>query len=334
VNHRFLQKEEEFEWTPLFVAAASDNAEATLFLLRQGADPNPVVQNETPLIAALAYGNGRIARILVERGANLLSCTNCLEANYLNLFNTPKFVQAHQHRTLHLDLNRYTSAGEPWLFEAVRDANLEAVKFMLQNGVSAKVTDRGQNTALHVLAQAWTGNKHCVFAHDAALQRRLRVAELLIENGSDIHAPNGEGGTPLRSVISNPDRQWRQMLATKLMAVGADARQPAPLYETIICGDVDLLKMLLAHGADPNQLVCRGGPRNEWQFTAMRVIIGLMLADPEERRTWIQMAELAVRHGGDLHRVDASGSSPIEDMRKSGHKDLIRRFKADQPRKR
>lgn len=61
-------------YTVLYVATELNNYDLVAYLLDNGADVNVVCRgdrNWTPLHRAVANRNGRIARLLVQRGANL-----------------------------------------------------------------------------------------------------------------------------------------------------------------------------------------------------------------------------------------------------------------------
>jgi ankyrin repeat protein len=62
------------------------------------------------------------------------------------------------------------------------------------------------------------GVKHCTALHMAARRGNVEVAEMLLDSGADIEAPDSVGDTPLRRAV-NCDKTD---VATLLLARGAD----------------------------------------------------------------------------------------------------------------
>lgn len=92
----------------------------------------------------------------------------------------------------------------------------------------------------------------------AAFFGRLEAVALLLEQGADpdLAAGNPSGVRPLHSAVANRDRDAALTVAAALLDAGAGpnvAQQGGwtPLHSAALHGDLDLVELLLRHGADP-----------------------------------------------------------------------------------
>lgn len=125
------------------------------------------------------------------------------------------------------------------LIETVKQADVGAVRALLDQGVDVNAPAVDGTTALH-----WA-----VHRDDAV------VAELLIGAGADVSATNRYGVAPISLACTNGNAA----MIDKLLAAGVDANASMPEGETVLMtaartGRVDALKILLDHGADVNAI--------------------------------------------------------------------------------
>jgi ankyrin repeat protein len=276
--------------TPLMIAAASGSADAVRVLLKHGADPNSreSAHQQTALMFAANYNRGDAIRVLVEQGAdpNLQSKVATIEKparNFGNFNNggddptgnttneaaaarkpkdptaaaekaeaesvaqpdTKKSIAANEKKPgapipeQHLDVvtadaqtaktiqrdrgGPTTMGGFAPLHYAAREGSLAATVALLEKGANVnEVTQSEQSTPL-VLAIA---NGH------------LDVARVLVEHGADVNKANVMGVTPLYATI---DVAWVPY-----------EWSPEPIVAQEKTNYLDLMKLLLDHGADPN----------------------------------------------------------------------------------
>ena len=129
------------------------------------------------------------------------------------------------------------AAGDPPLVEAVKTADIVAVRSLVQGNVDVNAPAVDGSTALH-----W-----------AAQRDDVETVTLLIEAGADVEAANRYGVGPLTVACSNGSAK----VVETLLEAGADASVSLPAGESALMtcartGSVPALKALVAHGADVN----------------------------------------------------------------------------------
>lgn len=216
--------------TPLSLACLNGSAPMTTTLLQSGADPNLARSTgETPLMTAAHSGNVEVVKLLVAHDANVNAKENTRGQTALML----AVAENHQDvaRALidsHADVktrskNRFTA----FLF-AVQQGNLTIAKMLLAAGADPNETAPdgiGGDTNARRLFKPNTEAGALLMAIDSGHQT---MAQFLIDNGADVNQ-HGAGRTPLHSAIQHamPD------LVKALLAKGADPNlrleRPMPL---------------------------------------------------------------------------------------------------------
>lgn len=130
-----------------------------------------------------------------------------------------------------MDVNTADSQGNTLMMIAVREKNLELVRFLLENRANSQRRNRYGDTAMMVAALQ--GSEDIVrlmlekkvnpnqtdwnALHYAAFENRDKVVALLLAGGADVNAPAPNGSTPLMLAAK------RGHLETVRLLVGANA---------------------------------------------------------------------------------------------------------------
>jgi ankyrin repeat protein len=230
--------------TPLSMAATNRNAAMAELLLKAGADATAKLPDgDTLLMTAARTGNPDIVRMLIEHGA---------------------------------DVNAKGEAyGETALVWAAQENHAEAAAVLIAHGadVNARTNplerskDRfGLEGVLTILPHgSWTPLMY------AARQGSLETARTLVDRGASLNLTDPDGSTALVLAIINGHYDTAALLADKGADPNiADASGMAALYAAVdmsTLGEVyghpgrpssdklnavDLMKVLFAHGANPN----------------------------------------------------------------------------------
>ena len=213
--------------TMLMVAARVGVVDSVKLLLQRGArvDAKDSIYQQTALMVAVREGHTDVVRLLVEAGADVNARTRQGSApNWVLPNSVPGF--GHGVGIVRGGLpprgSRQPIPGAltPLLY-AARDGRAEAARILLDAGADINTTDANAITPLI----------------SAIVNNRVDVARLLIERGADIHAADWYGRTPLWAAV-----ETRNMDVDNASFVNSIEREPL----------LELIKVLLAKGADPN----------------------------------------------------------------------------------
>lgn len=202
------------------------NLENLKLLLARGADPNAMMKSgPTALVMFCEMGDPALShleaiKLLVEKGA---------------------------------DVNGRAKPGEALtpLQSAAKQGTVDVVKFLLKSGADINRPGAGNATPLMM----------------AALKAQLEVVRELLAAGADVKPQAVDGGTafllafatdPARGAPEAPEVKRRLQIAQLLLDKGADVNgRVPPEGQTVLIvaaqfGEVELVKFLLAHQADPS----------------------------------------------------------------------------------
>jgi ankyrin repeat protein len=266
----------DFRITPLSLACTNGSARFVALLLDARANPNtPIATGETPLMTCAATGNAEAVRLLISHGADVNATEPTQHQDAL------MWAAAERHADVvralveaGADPRAHTRQGFTALHFAAREGDLESTRAVLAAGVSINIKsepepgEQGRGTPANLTTGrsagrgAAVGNAARGPAYQASLSAGstpLLVATLrghvplalyLLDNGAD---PNiGDAGfTPLHWAagtweggVSNPVYGFNDPMS------GIPNRQ----------AKLQLVKALLAHGANPNGRMTKRQP--------------------------------------------------------------------------
>lgn len=323
--------------TPLAPAARSGHKPIVRDLLSQDADPNEArphsnvfsnvtievietvisgstimnLASHSPLSAAAWAGDLDAIQVLVKDGAeiNANRCDALRSAAAAGRLDAFKFL---------LELGALLPSNPPestgLMQAAVSSGSASIVKLLLEQGVKSGTLGKGKSSYDHdAIHGANDANGH-VFAD---------VVLALIDGGMNINAVDGSSRLLLQAISRHDD-----LLAAKLVHRGANVNSQlskadsTPLLDAIYNGTINIIKLLLEKGADPNQ----HGTINRNQPTFPL----LLAADKGDTN----IGRVLLAHGAAVNEQDAEDFSALHIAARNGNdafvKMLLTDFEADQ----
>ncbi|KAJ8397112.1 hypothetical protein AAFF_G00009660 [Aldrovandia affinis] len=224
---------------PLHNACSFGHAEVVSLLLCQGADPNARDNwNYTPLHEAAIKGKIDVCIVLLQHGADP-TIRNTDGKSALDLADpSAKAVLTGEYK-------------KDELLEAARSGNEEKLMALLTPlNVNCHASDGRKSTSQKMLSTP---------LHLAAGYNRVRIVQLLLQHGADVHAKDKGGLVPLHNACSYGHYEVTELLLKHGACVNAmDLWQFTPLHEAASKNRVEVCSLLLSHGADPTLVNCHG----------------------------------------------------------------------------
>jgi ankyrin repeat protein len=237
----------------LMLTAHTGNAEAVQLLIDHGADVNSTQARDfTALMFAAAEGHADVIEVLLANGADPGMQTIASEKR-----------------------ERRPAGGMTPLIFAARQGHIEAVRALVDGGANVDRVGADGTNALLI----------------AVINGRYDVANMLLERGANPSLADSTGRGALYSAIDLRNIQWSQAPAPRLpqsdhwQMIGALVEAGANLEQTLAAqvphrgsfdmrwtelqggtpllraawnGDIEVMRYLLAHGADPYAVTAKG----------------------------------------------------------------------------
>jgi uncharacterized protein len=336
----------EFRVTPLSLACTNRNATLVGRLLKAGADPNTAIATgETPIITCAGTGSIDAVRLLIAGGANVNATEPAQNQTALMWAIAERHADVVrlliEHRA---DIQARTKQGFTALHFAAREGNLEAARVLLAAGMDVNVrsvpdpTIKGRGPTYTATISA--GSTPLLVA---TVRGQVPLALFLLEHGAD---PNVEdaGFTALHWAASTwendlanpvfgfadpmggiPERQAKLQLVRSLLARGANPNtrmtkpppgfgggyaEPigaTPFFLAASVADVEVMKLLLAAGADPAMTT----KSNTTALMAAAAVNRKLSESAVTEEQSLEAVKLLLEHGADAKAVSANGENAL-----------------------
>jgi len=306
--------------TALMLAARTGTTDAIKVLLETGGNVNAKESwgGTTPLMSAVAERHPAAVKMLIERGADVSARSNFVAAANGRGFegrtpSAPKNDQA---------VEEFASGWLTPLMFAAREGDLESARLLVGAGADVNAVAADGKDALGL----------------AIFNGNYDVASFLIDSKSNVNKADTQGFTPLfwavdrRNMETAPNFPWMVTadplpLIRKMLDAGANpnalvnntprarmrAGSPRIVFATALMraafsGDLELVKLLLAKGADPTI-------RSKDYETMLEAAAGLAFIQgyskgksPAER---LEVVKLFVSLGADVNAADNYGITAL-----------------------
>jgi uncharacterized protein len=302
--------------TPLMTAARTGKVEAVNALLAAGAivDARESRKGQTALMWALAERHLDVVRTLLAHGADV----KARSAGGFNplLFGTREgdleTVRLLLRSGADADLNATSADGSSPLLVAVVRGHVALAKFLLDQGANPDADATGY-TALHWAAGKWENNH--TYDHpqiDAGEwgilggvppAEKLDLINALLARGADVNARTRK-----------PPPRFGSTVFEQRYVIGA-----TPFYLAALSADADVMRLLVARGADPVQMA------ND-RTTPLIVASGITRIEAESRlpeSEHLRAVELALDLGNDVNAANEAGNTALHGAAMAGFPSVV-----------
>lgn len=200
-------------------------------------------------------------------------------------------------------------SGPPMLL-AARNGNLNEIKAMVSTGANVNVNfphytplsaasfNDHKEVVDYLIAQGAIVNSTNFFGGTTPLYWAIRgdnkeIIKLLLDKGADINVITSEG----RLISQARSPEALQVLLDKGVELNVAGDKRPPLHVAAYHGNLELVRALLEHGAQPNVL-------NSWGATPLHEAARSEEANPE-------IAALLIKHGANVNAEDSGGGTPL-----------------------
>ena len=319
--------------TALMMAARTGALDAVKVLLDHKAQVNTKETwgGTTALMWAISERHSEVAKLLVERGADVNAKSNFVPSASGRGFEGTAPVAPKPNQTT----EEFASGWMTPLMFAARENELESARILIQAGADVNAVGGDGKNALGL----------------ALFDGSYDVASLLIDSHADVNHADAQRFTPLfwavdrRNMETAPNFPWMITVdplpvIKKLLDAGANPNalvnntprarmrdgSPRIVFATAFMraafsGDIEVVKLLLAHGADPH-IQSRDRETTLQAACALAFINGYHRQRPSEER--LEVVKLLVDLGEDVNHADSYGITPLMAAANFGDINIVR----------
>lgn len=310
--------------TALHWAVVRDDAGLVDQLLRAGADVNAANDyGVTPVALACLNRNGRLVEALLTAGADPNATTTMGETLLMSCAGTgttAAVASLLEHGASNVNA-REESYGQTALMRAAAQDNPEVVRLLLAHGADVHARSTTYDLAVSLgNATAERGGGSVMVPQRgftpllfAARHGRVENARLLLDAGADVNevSPPGESALVIASFSDQGD------VAAFLVERGADLDHAgagyAALHTAVVRGDLELVRTLCAHGADPNIRLTNGSPqrRQSYYYALSERWAGATPFWLAAKFAELDIMRTLLDHGADPQLATDDGTTPL-----------------------
>lgn len=313
--------------SPLFAVARTGNVEIAKLLVDKGADVKLNVRGDgTALITAAEYGHLELVKYLSSKGANI-------NRKFPNQGNALIAASGNGHLNIMkylisqgADINQYSPNQGNALIAAAHSDNVNAVKYLVEKGMDINFFSPNQGNALIV----------------AANNGQIETAKYLISKGSKINEISSNQGTPLIAAANNGHLET----VTYLLNKGAEidkisSNQGTALISAANNGHLETLAYLLSEGAEidkvsQNQGTALISAANNGHLETVEFLVAnkadINKRTPNQGSAIISAAnnghtatiKYLMNHGADINVNTNSHGSPLISAAKNGNNSTLK----------
>src|SRR6185436_4000979 len=318
-------RDREFGQTALMLAVREAHPEVVALLLDRGADVDARTRvGPTPKFVPPCKGTGcgsegvGINRGgLPNRGRRAAALGGMTPLNYAA--RDGRVEEARQLLAAGADVELAEANGMRPLLMALLNDQLEVARLLLAHGADVNADDFWGRTPLFAAVEYRNldMNNRDVDApttNDVDREPLLAMNADLIEHGADVNARTREVPPSRRWLYSLGDVSW------------VDFTGQTPFLRAALSGDVATMRLLLAHGADPN-LPTQAGTTPLMAASGVNWVVAQTYT--ESPQSQLAAIQLCLDHGADVNAANSMGLTALLGAANRGANDIIRSLVAN-----
>jgi uncharacterized protein len=282
----------DLDVTPLYVACERGSARMVAKLLAAKANPNIAsATGVTPLMQAARSGCVDAVQTLLDDGANMSAMEN--------------------------------SQGQTALMWAAAQRHAEVVRILVTHGVDVHVRSRSHNLLVNISGGGTGEDAHgpsklmpvggSTALLFAARSGCIECASVLLNGGANINVAAPDGNSALVLAAHSGQGAFAKFLLERGANPDAAGAGYTALHAAILRGDLELLKALLAHGANPNSRLMNGTPtrRQGPDYALPESLVGASPFLLAAKYASVDMMRILFANGADLKLIARDGTTPL-----------------------
>ncbi|KAF7179729.1 hypothetical protein CNMCM7691_008779 [Aspergillus felis] len=224
----------------LTVAARANLPKMVSVLLKAGAKPSMAdFEEESPLVTAVVAGNLEVVQTILQFDGVARKDRQVAMMKAIKLGRPLQMIELLLRLPDDFQIE-WSESGIDLLGWAVQEGHIPAAKLLLARGILLTKPRSNWTSALHI----------------AAAKGFLELVQIMVEAGADLTARNGKGLTPLMVACYNKQRVVAAYLTEQMRRKDLDIHDSRQLtavhYAIMMAKDINMVRLLLDRGADPN----------------------------------------------------------------------------------
>ena len=206
------------------------------------------------------------------------------------------------------DVNQTEANGIPPLLMAITNDHVDVARFLLEHDAGVNTSDSWGRTPIWAAIEVRNRDMGRGGEHDIDRTAALDLITTLIQRGADVNARTKEYSPIRRWVSPLNDISW------------VDFTGQTPFLRAALSGDITAMRLLLAHGADPNISTFAG-------TTALMAAAGVNWAEnqtfTESPESLMAALKLCVEKGADVNAKNSMGITAVIGAANRGSDDML-----------
>ena len=233
-------------------------------------------------------------------------------------------------------INERNEFGYSPLHMAVREGEIEIVKYLVSQGADVNVKDVFNETPLYEAVSLGKIEivKYLVFRgssintknirkesplHIAVKENRLDIAKFLVSRGAEVNTKDNNGESLLHEAVYQGDLELVSYLISQGAEVNVhDKYDVYPIHNAASDGKLEIVRHLISQGADVN---VRGAWTLDW--SPLYRSLGCTPLHLAANEGYLDIVKYLISHGADVNAKNNGDDTALSLAEKRGHREIV-----------